>query len=589
MTTTSRYSSLKKIAVALGILAIILLVSNIRYHRFDLTEEGRYTLSDASKSVLENLNDTIRLTVYLTGDLPLSFEKMKREVSDLLNEFQQIAGKQKVMVKFIDPQSIGDGKNNFKHTVSRLHDSYGLAPYTIQEEDENGKFTQRIIIPGIIISTSQKFVTVNMLSNVRGNTSEEQINNALQNLEYQCIKGILQLTSEKRKNVAFLTGHGELPLLYTYNATVSLLDIYNVDRVTSQELLDSLQKYDALIIAEPTKPFSEQDKFIIDQYIMHNGNVLFLSDNISVSLDSLKKSSYTFALAKDLNFSDLLFNLGVRINPTVLLDNQCAKIPMNVASFGEQPRFIPVPWYYFPLFKPTKQHLITKNIDVLKSEFASTLDTLEGNCNYTKNVLLTSSAYARVVSTPTTVGFQVLESTPDKAFFNKYFVPTAVLLEGSGNSIFQSRKSPLEANETYKVPNKFQRKDSSSHNRIIVVSDGDVIKNEIEVTNNDTIPKPLYFYKYASFDKRAYTGNLDFFMNSVNYLCGDSDLLSIRSREIKIRLLNKNRIVEEKTYWQLLNIVLPILLISILGIVVFIIRKCNYSKKYVGETNHTMS
>ncbi|MBP5370367.1 MAG: gliding motility-associated ABC transporter substrate-binding protein GldG [Bacteroidales bacterium] len=578
ITTTS---TLIRIAIALATFCIVLVVSELKYFRFDMTEEKRYTLSETSKQVLEQLDDTIRMTVYLTGDLPMSFVKMERDVSDLLNEFQQVGGKNKVLVKFIDPQSIGDGKNSFKHTIARLHDSYGLAPYTIQEEDENGKLTQRNIIPGIIVSTSKKFVTVNMLSNTRGNTPEEQINEALQNLEYQCVKAILQLTAEKRKNVAFLTGHGELPLLYSYNATVSLLDIYNVDRVTSQQLLDSLDKYDALVIAEPTVQLSEQDKFVIDQYIMNDGNVMFLYDNVSVSLDSLKKSSYTFALAKDLNLSDLLFNLGVRINPAILLDNQCAKIPMNVAAFGEQPRFVPVPWYYFPLFKPTKKHNITNNIDVVKSEFASTIDTLEGNGAYKKTVLLTSSAYARVVSTPTTVGFQILQSNPNKEFFNKYYVPTAVLLEGSGKSLYQSRKSPLE-NSGFSVPKQFQRKDESSQNRIIVVSDGDVIRNEIEVANGDTIPKPLYYYKYASFDKRVYTGNLDFFMNAVNYLCGDSDLLSVRSREITIRLLNKNRIIEEKTYWQLLNIVLPILLISLVGIVLYVVRKYRYSKKYVG-------
>lgn len=578
ITTTS---TLIKIAIALAAFCIVLVVSELKHFRFDMTEEKRYTLSETSKQVLEQLDDTIRMTVYLTGDLPMSFVKMERDVSDLLNEFQQVGGKNKVLIKFIDPQSIGDGKNSFKHTIARLHDSYGLAPYTIQEEDENGKLTQRNIIPGIIVSTSKKFVTVNMLSNTRGNTPEEQINEALQNLEYQCVKAILQLTAEERKNVAFLTGHGELPLLYSYNATISLLDIYNVDRVTSQQLLDSLEKYDALVIAEPTKQLSEQDKFVIDQYIMNDGNVMFLYDNVSVSLDSLKKSSYTFALAKDLNLSDLLFNLGVRINPAILLDNQCAKIPMNVAAFGEQPRFVPVPWYYFPLFKPTKKHNITNNIDVVKSEFASTIDTLEGNGAYKKTVLLTSSAYARVISTPTTVGFQILQSNPNKEFFNKYYVPTAVLLEGSGKSLYQSRISPLE-NSEFTVPKQFQRKDESSQNRIIVVSDGDVIRNEIEVANGDTIPKPLYYYKYASFDKRVYTGNLDFFMNAVNYLCGDSDLLSVRSREITIRLLNKNRIIEEKTYWQLLNIVLPILLISLVGIVLYVVRKYRYSKKYVG-------
>lgn len=572
-----KHTILIRCVIAIVACVAILALSGIKHIRFDLTEEGRYTLSEETISTLENLTDTIRVTVYLTGDLPMSFVKMEREVSDLLNEFQQIAGKQHFLIKFIDPQTIGDPKS-YKHTLQRLRDSYGLAPYTIQEEDETGKMTQRFIVPGMIVSTSQSFVTVNLLSNALGNSPEEQINEALKNLEYQCVKAISQLTAQKRKNIAFLTGHGEIPLLYCYNATISLLDLYNVDRVTTEQLLDSIQKYDVLIVAEPTKAFSEQDKFILDQYIMNNGNVLFLTDDISVNIDSLKTSSYTFALPKDLNLSDLLFNLGIRINPTILLDNQCAKIPMNVAAYGEQARFAPVPWFYYPLFRPAKEsHLITKNIDVVKAEFASTIDTLEGNGTMTKTVLLTSSAYARVVNAPNTVGFQILQNEPNKDFFNKYYVPTAVLIEGQCNSLYQTRKSPLE-----KTPESFVRKNQSDESRIIVVSDGDVIRNEIDVTNGDTVPKPLYSYKYFSFDKRAYTGNLDFFVNAVSYLCGDSNLLAIRSREITIRLLNKNRIIEEKTYWQLFNIVLPILLISLIGVIIFFVRKYKYSKKYVG-------
>ncbi|MCQ2607571.1 MAG: gliding motility-associated ABC transporter substrate-binding protein GldG [Bacteroidales bacterium] len=574
---TSTQKTLIRSAIAIVAGLLILLASSFIHFRFDLTEEGRYTLSETTKHTLQNLDDTIRVTVYLEGDLPMSFVKMQREVSDLLNEFQQIAGKQKFLIKFIDPQTIGDPKS-YKHTLQRLHESYGLSPYTIQEEDETGKMTQRFVVPGMIVSTSQKFVTVNLLSNVLGNSPEEQINEALKNLEYQCVKAITQLTAKTRKNVAFLVGHGELPLVYCYSATVSLLDLYNVDRVSSQQLLDSIQKYDAVIVAEPTKAFSEQDKYILDQYIMHNGNVLFLTDNIAVNIDSLKTSSYTFALPKELNLSDLLFNLGVRVNPTILLDNQCTKIPMNVAAYGEQARFAPVPWFYYPLLKPAKEpHIITKNIDVVKAEFASTIDTLEGNGNCKKTVLLTSSAYARVLNAPNTVGFQILQNEPNKDFFNKYYVPTAVLIEGQCNSLYQTRKSPLE-----KESQAITRRNQSDSSRIIVVSDGDIIRNEIEVTNNDTVPKPLYFYKYFSFDKRTYTGNADFFTNAISYLCGDEDLLSVRSREITIRLLNKNRIIEEKTYWQIFNIILPILLISIVGVVIFFVRRYKYSQKYVG-------
>ena len=242
--TKSSLSIVKNVAIAFGVLLLILFLSSLVHKRFDVTEEKRFTLTEATQDCLENLTDTIRVTCYLTGDLPLSFVKMEREVSDMLQEFQQKAGKSNFMVKFIDPQSIGD-KKNFKHTISRLNKDYGLAPYTIQEEDENGKITQRFIVPGLIVSTSQKFVTVNMLNNTMGNSPEEQINEALQNFEYQCIKAIKQLTATERKNIAFLTGQDEIPLLYSYNATVALLQRHRLQPPGSLRLEDGLHTQQA--------------------------------------------------------------------------------------------------------------------------------------------------------------------------------------------------------------------------------------------------------------------------------------------------------------------------------------------------------
>lgn len=568
MSKKTTLSLVGKIATAVFILILVLCVSSSFHIRYDLTEEKRYTLADATEQVLSNLEDTIRVTVYLDGEMPLSFINMRRDVSDLLQEFKEIAG-DKFLIRFMDPQEIGDAKN-FKHTLARLHDTYGLTPYTIQEEDETGKLTQRYIIPGIIVSTSKRYVSINMLSDVIGATPEEQINKAIQNLEYDCIKAIRQLTMDQRKNIAFLVGHGELPVKYSYSAMVSLLDLYNVDRVTTAQLRDSMQKYEAVVIAEPSAPFTEEDKYIIDQYIMRDGNVLFLGDMISVNMDSLKTSSFTYAMPKDLNISDLLFNLGVRVNTTVLLDNQCAKIPMNVSAYGETPRFAPVPWYYYPLLKPNTSHVITHTVDVVKSEFASTIDTLPGKLGVTKTVLLASSAYSRVLGTPNSIGFHVLQNTPDKEFFNTYYIPVGVLLEGSFQSLYKSRSRPLN----------ISARDSSEHNRIIVVADGDIIKNEVEVVQNDTVPKSLSYYKYYSFDKRIYTGNVDFFVNAVNYLCGDVDLLQIRNREVVIRLLNKNRIVAEKNIWRFLNLALPVLIVIAVGSVMYFIRKMKYSRTY---------
>ena len=574
----SQLNITKKVLIALLILIAINWISGLQYARLDLTEDKRYTLSPATEKFLENLTDTIRFSVYLDGDLPLSFTKMKRETSDLLYEFKRIAGS-KIQILFIDPAKLGKGEKSLENTYKRLA-QYGLKPYTIQEEDETGKMEQRFIIPGIITSTAQKYVPVNLLSAAIGNTTDEQIHSALQQMEYQCMKSMTQLTAKTRKNIAFLTDHKELAFPYLYDATLSLMEGYNVDRISTQQLFDSITKYTLVIIAKPQSPFAERDKFILDQYVSHGGNILFTGETAVINPDSLKLQSNIMAYAQDLKISDLLFNWGVRINYDIILDLNCAHIPINNNPSGMQPRFEPVQWFYYPLLRPTKEgHLITKNIDVVKSEFGSSLDTTEGNGFIKKSVLLTTSAYSQKIGLPTPVGFGILSIAPTAENFDKSSIPAAVLLEGEINSLYENRSSIIPQQE---YPNGFQKVKKSENSKIIVISDGDVIANEIEINGSDTVPKPMHYYKYFAIDKRVYTGNKEFFLNAVNYLCGDTELLTIRSRELKIRLLNKSRIVEEKEYWQLFNLLLPIVLVAIGGVLVIIIRKRKYSQKYAG-------
>lgn len=570
---------IKHIAIATAVLIIVLWISSIQYDRIDVTGDKRYTLNPSTVTFLEELQDTIRFSVYLHGELPLAFAKMKREVNDMLNEYKRIGGAH-VQILFIDPASLSKGKNSIQNTYKRLM-QYGLKPYTIQEEDEQGKLVQRYILPGIIVSTSQKYVPINLLANALGNSTEEQIYNALQQLEYQCIKSMKQLTAKKRKNIAFLTDHKELDFQYVFDATMLLMEQYNVDRISTQQLFDSITKYDVVILAKPRTALSEAHKYILDQFVMHGGNLLIATDNVGVNIDSLQIRSHTTAYPLQLNSSDLFFNFGFRINNTIVLDNQCATIPFNISPLGMPPRFEPAPWYYYPLLKPLRNshHPITHAIDVVKAEFASSLDTLEGNGTIQKHILLASSAYSRTIGVPNPVGFSILDNVPDKTFFNTYYLPIAVLFEGSYNSLYKNRTAPID---TELIPKQFSPLYSSDSTKIIVISDGDIFKNEIEIRENDTIPKPMHYYKYFAVDKRIYTGNKDFFLNSVNYLCGDQELLNIRSRELKIRLLNKTRVVNERTYWQILNIAAPILILIIIAGVVLFIRKQKFGKKYVG-------
>lgn len=564
---------LRSIFVVLIIIVVSNIVGNSFYMRFDLTQDKRYTLSPTSREILQNLNDSIRFSVYLHGDLPVAYSKMKREISDMLNEVQRIGGSH-IEILFLDPVQKAKTDKEKQATYRRLVEDYGLMPTPISKENSEGKIEQQLIFPSMIVSTPQQFVPVNLLASATGATLEEQIHSALQQFEYQVIKDIKQLTSTKRKTVAFITNHGEYPFQVVYDFTMSLRESYNVERITTQQLWDSLAKYSAVVLAQPLTAFSDSCKFILDQYCMHGGSILFAADNADFDATVLQQAPAVDVMPRDLNVSDLLFNWGVRINPTILIDRQSAKIAFNINPPGMTPRFEAAPWYYYPLLRPPQNaHPVTNNIDVVKAEFASNLDTLEGNGFIRKTVLLESSSRARTLGLPNTIGFDILKIPPTDEFFNRYNVPVAVLLEGQFNSLYANRQAP------FAVQKNAHLKQSPEDAKIIVIGDGNTMKNEIDATTGR--PRPLHYYTYFAVDKRNYFGNKEFLLNAMDYLCGEHDLLTIRSREFKIRLLNKNRINNEISYWKMFNILLPVLLVVIAGVIIYIIRTRKYAKKHV--------
>jgi len=565
----NKTSIIQKIVIAILVVIAVNWFGSKSYTRFDLTEDKRFTLSEETVNFLEQLEDTLRFSVYLDGDLPIAFTKMQRELKDLLNEIERIGGN-KILVKFIDPVGIGSKTKSNVKAFENLQNNYGLIPYTIQEEDETGKLTQRYVIPGFLISVTKGYVPINLFANVIGNNTDERIFEALSVLEYECLKGMKQLTTKKRKSIGILSGQNELSDGEMYDAMSSLVQMYNVDKITTQNLLDSINKYEAIIIAKPQSDFTERDKFILDQYLMHNGNMLGLFDMIRFNPDTLKYVSDAPALSEDRNFTDFLFNMGVRINSDLLVDNQCALIP-----YDPNRREVGAPWYYFPLLRGNDSCSITKGIDVVKTEYTSTIDIVEGNGTLKKTPLLTSSAYANSIQTPTNVGFRILGIEPT-SFFTKSYLTGGVLVEGELESLFKTRSAPITKTE---LPEGFEVKAKSQTSKMVIISDGDIFKNGFKTRNGDTVGiEPMYMYKYFAVDKRVYTGNKKLLLNSVNYLCGDTALIALRSREIKIRLLNKNRILEEKSYWQMLNILVPLVLLGIAGVVIMVVRKRKYTK-----------
>ena len=548
----------KIIIIIISFIAILAIASKFHF-RFDLTSEKRYTLSETTKKILKNIPDTIHFKVYLEGDLPISFYRLRNEISDQLEEFTEIAGNH-LTFEFVNPSN--DDDQSLTQKTYEFLASNELIPYTIQEKDDKGTQTSRVVFPGALVTSKNKMVTINFLKSNALANSDQNINNAIQGIEYELINAIRKLSVKQKSNVAFLTGHGELDRNQTASLAKALDEYYNVERIAIDSSVSVLRKYKSLIIAKPTKAFSEIDKLAIDQYIMTGGHVVWLLDLVNVPEDSLAYQRMVLGLANQLNLDDQLFRYGVRINYNVILDNQCAVIPLNVAAQGAQPQFNPSPWYFHPLLSPPSTNPITKNLNVIKVECASVLDTVGESNRHKATILLRSSDYSKILATPVPVSFDLLEQRPDQFFFDKYNLAIGVLLEGTFESIYKNRMLP-------KLKENISIVKQSKKTAMIVIADGDIARNDVRKLAYDTIPMPLGYDRYT---KETY-GNKEFMLNAVNYLCDDAGLLNIRSRELKIRLLNKTRIIEERTMWQVINILIPLILLTLFGIVLSYIRK----------------
>ncbi len=550
-------------------LAIILLINYIVsfvHFRIDLTAEKRYTLTDQTKELLKNLDDIVYFKVYLDGDLPAGFSRLRNSTKELLDEFR-VYGNDNIHYEFINPSELKD--KTARDELYRDLYKKGLDPTNMKEKDEEGKTSQKIIFPGTVVTFQSKELAVNLLKNNISMPPEVNLNNSIQDLEYEFVRIIKKLSTEKTPKIGFIEGHGELSDIQVADITNALFDFYSVKRVKIAANLDALKDFDVIVIAQPDTLFDEKDKFIIDQFIMNGGKSLWLIDAVKIDLDSLAYTNATIGMVNYTNIEDQLFKYGVRVNPVLVQDLQCAVIPINTAVVGAPPQFAPSAWYYFPLIAPPSSHMITKNLNLLKSEFANTIDTVGEGLNIKKTILLYSSQYSKTISAPARVSLDIMKYEPDKRMFSSPYLPMAVLLEGEFESLFKNRITPdIAFNKDigfkeYSVPTK-----------MIVVADGDMIRNLYRKENGQITPYPLGFDRYTG---QTY-GNKEFILNAINYLCDDSGLLSLRAREIKLRLLDKAKIMDEKFKWQLINTILPIAFIIAFGIVIGIYRKRKYAK-----------
>ena len=579
----NKRKSLKKnqIVAFLITIAIVVLVNVIGsyvFTRFDLTSEKRYTLSPTTKETLNNLEDYVYFKVYLEGDFPAGFKKLRRETKEMLDEFR--AYSKYIDYEFINPAESGNDAE-IRETYNQLYQA-GLNPTDLNVQNSDGSSKQMVIWPGALVSyRNNTEIAIDLLENQIGQSSEAALNASMQNLEFRLVDAIKKVTRLEKPHVAFIEGHGELSDEELADIAKTLGQKYNVERKSIDGQIDALMhrtqdttrdvkvfpSYDAIVIAKPTQPFDEKDKFLIDQYIMHGGKVLWLVEPVYATMDSLQNQESTIGIEQDLNLDDMLFRYGVRLNRDLLLDLTCAQLPIRTGQVGGQAQLEFFRWYYFPLLQAASDHPMVRNMNAIKADFVSSIDATTSADGVEQIPLLKTSNYTKVSGVPVFISLAMLRQAPDQRMFSSKSKNVAYLLKGSFPSLYANR-IPQEIVDDQAT----DFLEESEPTAMIVVADGDIIRNQFDIRTHK--PLPLGFDQYTGI---TYT-NKEFIENAISYLVDGEGLIDIRSRELKIRLLDATKISKERVKWQVINTVIPIALIIVLGLVMAFVRKKKYSK-----------
>ena len=560
-----KYKSWLQFLTAVAVIILVAAASSFLRLRYDLTEDKRFTLSEPTHRILGHLKNDIFIQVYLDGEIPIPFKRLKRSVGEMLDEFR-IASGRRIDYEFINPSGAKDSKQReslYQNLVNK-----GLNPVDLHAGDAEGGSTQKIIFPGMIVNYNGIEVPVNFLKNNPGIPYEENILHSIEGLEYEMIQTIATVTSDSINKVAFIEGQDEIPEIETADITMNLAKFFTIDRGMIGGKPGILDKYSAVIIAGPEKTFNESDKLVLDQYIMNGGKVLWLIDEVAVNADSLVFGE-TVGLYRPLNIEDQLFRYGVRINPLIVQDLECVPIRLMVMSGGTRQQVVPAPWVYYPLLRPSPDNPITRNLNRVEGEFVNYIDTVGLDPAIRKKILLATSDFTRTISPPVLISLKEAEMTPAEKDFNKHNLPVAVLLEGVFPSAFKNRMvSNLTEDKNLKI------RTESRNTRMIVIADADMIRNEVKRSGLKETPLPLGQDKYTG---QLY-GNRDFLINCINWLVDKNGIMALRSRELKLRLLNAQMIKKEKLKWQMINLAGPVILVIIGGLFYSYFRRKKYSK-----------
>lgn len=554
--------------IMIGLLAVFIalgVLSQYAFTRIDFTTEKRFTISSVSRQIMDGLPKPVKVTVYLQGNgLPGGMKRLQNATKDMLSDLSAYSH-HRLQFEFVD--LIASIKNLSPDQQKQTYEDLGAKGVVGQKlsfKTDDG-VSEKLIFPEAVVKTGDKEVVVNLIQTRIGSSEEEQLNNSIQNLEYAFSSAIKKAVSGGKQQIGFTEGHHELTDLQLNDAMKALSDGFEVGRLNLATIpFKALQNIKLLVIPKPDRRFTELEKFKLDQYIMRGGRVLWTIDQVSAELDSLRgHGGEQLAFAKQLNLDDQLFRYGVRINYDLIADMNCSPIPVSTGNVGGQAQIQMLPWLFNPLFMPVSKHPIVKNLDAIHSEFVSTIDLLETK-DIKKTILLTSSPYNKKMSAPHVLSLQALEQEPNPKDFQSTPKTVGVLLEGKFISNWRNRPLPDSLKEQVSIL------PESKPTKMVVISDGDILKNQV---GGDGSPFPLGYDRYT---QQTY-GNRNLLLNIADYMTDDSGLIALRTKEIKIRLLNRARIRNEKLYWQLVNTAGPLALVLICAIFQHYIRKRKYA------------
>ena len=547
----------KQYLIQLGLLAAILiglnLLSSFLYFRLDLTEEKKFTLTPATKRIAADVNDIVYINVLLEGEFPAGFKRLQESVKDILTELRKINAN--ITFNFEDPsQGTLEEINERRKALSEQ----GINPVNLRLLD-NDQRTEKLIYPVAIVNKGTRAIPVNLLENeIAGASPEENLNNSITLLEYKLASALQKLDVYKKPIIMFTEGHGELDTLETMDLEIAIQSFYTTARFNLNNVVQIDPEIAMVIIAKPRTPFSDQEKFKIDQFVMNGGKVMFLLDKFDVTLDSISGRTQYVPRDLDLNLDDLLFKYGARVNSDLLLDLECTRIPLTVGQVGNRPQLELFPWYYHPAINPSVRHPIVKNLDRIDFRFPHSIDTIKTSRTIEKTILLTTSPYTRYQLPPVQLNFEILRYEPDPSKFDKGAKNVAVLLEGEFESLYKNRVTENMMDGLNQLGITF--KESSAFNAILVVSDGDIAKNPVNRSTGQFNALGFNIYEKYRF------ANREFMVNAIEYMLDKYGVIEARNKDVKLRLLDTVKAKKESTKWQLINIGGPLVLLMLGGI-----------------------